>query len=361
MMFCPECGNTDLPIIEGVCKDCFLKKFSILEIPKNIEVVICAHCNARFEEGKWKESYIPQEEIIYRALERSISINPQVENEEIDLNILQMRGTIAECYVEAIAIVFGEKIHQEYETEVKLTNGVCPDCSKINSGYYETVLQFRADNRELDQNELSLATNIVKRTLNKLSKKDKLAYLVQIAKLKEGNDYYIGSYKAGKKIANVLKEEFGGIIKESPRLISQDKSTGKGLYRIWISIRIPLFQKGDFIKIKTSEKSHDPPKIAQILDIDGRRIWAMDLNTYDKLPISWKAYNSIELLAKKNSINKTTITSKSPKEIQILDPENYDVVDLAINEDYKKYNIGDEINVVKIENKLYLLPNNSYI
>ncbi|KZX15316.1 NMD3 family protein [Methanobrevibacter cuticularis] len=349
-MFCPECGNTDLPMIEGICKDCFLEKFTILEIPEKIEVNTCAHCNANLREGKWEESNIPEEEIIYRALERSIKIDPLVEDEEIELEILQMRGTIAECYIDAKATILGEIIQQEFKAEVRLRKTVCPNCSKQNSGYYEAVIQFRADSRELTREELKQSNKIVNKTLKKLFDKDKLAYLVQIASLKEGNDYYIGSYKSAKKLVNVLREEFGGIIKESPRLISQDKSTGKGIYRIWISFRLPRFKKGDFIKYTDNKE-----KIGVVTAIDGKKVIAIDLNSSEKFSIYWKDYKSIEYLKDSSSAEKTVITSKSPSSIQILDPVDYNTVDLPMNDDFRSLNIGDEAKVVKIENRLYLL------
>ncbi|MBZ9570852.1 hypothetical protein KQY27_04755 [Methanobrevibacter sp. TMH8] len=350
-MFCPECGNTDSPLVEGICQDCFLKKLSLLKIPENIEVTVCAHCNAKFEEGKWEESEIPEEEIIYRALERSIDIDPHVDKEkiDIDLEILQMRGTIAECYIEAKAEVFGEYIQQSFETEVRLRKDVCPTCSKQQSGYYEAVIQFRADERELSEIEKEEADRIVDKTLNNRYNKDKLAYLVQKAKLKEGNDYYIGSYKSGRKVVEALQEEFGGIIKESPRLISQDKSTGKGLYRIWISIRLPQFKIGDFVRYEN--------KNGEILDIDGKRILTRILENFEKIPIKWKEYEKIEYLKGQDDIESTTIISKSPTNIQVLDPDDYSVIDIDMNDSFQKLNIGDEVKVIKIENNLYLLLN----
>ncbi len=347
-MFCPECGSSEGEIIEGVCKECFLKNFSILKIPTNLEVTICGHCNAKLEEGKWKDSQIVEEEIIYRALEKAIEIDPLVEQEEIELEILQMRGSIAECYIEAVAIVLGKKVYGSWEVEVRLNKSVCPDCSKMNSGYYESVIQLRADKRELDNNDILKADNIIEKSLISLSKKNKLAYLVQKATMKEGVDYYIGSYKAAKKIVNDLKNKFGGIIKESPRLISQDKSTGKGIYRIWISLRLPIFKKGDFIQYSD--------KIGQVIDIYGNKIIAIDLNSYDKFSISWKDYNQIKILKKKKDSGRTNIISKSPDKIQILDPDNYEVLDLDMNDKFFTYEIGDEINIIKINEITYIIP-----
>lgn len=346
-MFCPECGSTDKKMVGDVCIDCFLKDYTMLTIPEKIEVTICSHCNSKLEEGKWSESNLPEEEIIYRALERNITIDDLVENELIDLEIDQMKGTIAECYVEATGEVYGKEISESHDVDVRILKTVCPTCSKLQAGYYESVIQFRADERELHKWECEKADEIVERTLIKQSKSDKLAYCPQIAKLKEGYDYYIGSLKSGRKIANALKDEFGGHIKESPRLISEDKSTGKGLYRIWISVRIPKFEEGDFIKYENN--------ILQVKDIGKNRVVAINLENDKKHTIPWKDTEEIEVVKKEEDIETTSIISKSPTTIQILDPIDYSVIDLEIKESTKNAQIGDEVKIIKINNYVYLL------
>ncbi|MDO5809603.1 MAG: 60S ribosomal export protein NMD3 [Methanobrevibacter sp.] len=346
-MFCPECGSTDKEMVGDICIDCFLKEFQMMELPKRIEVQICSHCNSKLEEGKWSDEFIPEEEIIYRALERNIKIADEVENEIINLEIEQMKGTIASCYVEIAGEVHGAHIDETHDTEVKILKTVCPTCSKIQSGYYESVIQFRADNREIKPEEYDLADEIVERTLIKQSKKDKLAYCPQIAKLKEGYDYYIGSLKSGKKVAEALTEEFGGIIKESPRLISEDKSTGKGLYRIWISVRIPEFEVEDFVKYED--------KIIRIHSIGKSSVVGADIPTGKKHNIPMKNMEDIKLVKKSSDIETTTIISKSPSIIQILDPSDYSAVDLEMKEEFEDYNIGDEIKLIKIDNYIYLI------
>ncbi|MBO6124067.1 MAG: hypothetical protein J6P09_09530 [Methanobrevibacter sp.] len=346
-MFCPECGSTDKEMVGDICIDCFLKEFKMMELPKRIEVQICSHCNSKLEEGKWSDEFIPEEEIIYRALERNIKIADEVENEIVNLEIDQIKGTIAGCYVEIVGDVHGAQIEETHETEVKILKTVCPTCSKIQSGYYESVIQFRADNREIKPEEYNLADEIVERTLTKQSKRDKLAYCPQIAKLKEGYDYYIGSFKSGKKVAEALTEEFGGVIKESPRLISEDKSTGKGLYRIWISVRIPEFEIEDFVRYED--------KIIRINSIGKNSVVGVDIQTGKKHNIPMKNMENIELVKKSSDIETTTIISKSPSIIQILDPSDYSAVDLEMKDEFATYNIGDEIKLIKIDNYIYLI------
>ena len=346
-MFCPECGSTDKKMVGDICIDCFLKDFQMIELPKRIEVQICSHCNSKLEEGKWSDEFLPEEEIIYRALERNIKVAEEVSNENITLGIDQIKGTIAECSVEAIGEVEGTRIEETHETEVKLKKTVCPSCSKIQSGYYESVVQFRADNREIKPEEYEKADEVVNRTLIKQSKKDKLAYCPQRAKLKEGYDYYIGSFKSGNKVAEALKEEFGGVIKESPRLISEDKSTGKGLYRVWISIRIPEFEKGDIINYEDN--------LLQVKGIDKNRVVGMDIKTDKQHHIPLKNMDDIEVVKKESEIETTTVISKSPQIMQILDPIDYSAVDLDMKDEYRKYDVGDEVKLIRIDNYIYLI------
>lgn len=346
-MFCPECGSTDKEMVGDICIDCFLKEFQLIEMPKKIEVQICSHCNSKLEEGKWSDEFIPEEEIIYRALERNIKIADEVSNEIINLEIDQIKGTIAECYVEVTGEVHGVQIDETHDTQVKIKKTVCPTCSKIQAGYYETVIQFRADKREIKTEEYAKADEVVERTLIKQAKVDKLAYCPQIAKLKEGYDYYIGSFKTGKKVAEALKEEFGGIIKESPRLISEDKSTGKGLYRIWISLRIPEFEIGDFIEYDG--------KIMQVKSISKNSLVGVEISTPKKHNIPMKNMEDIGLVKKADDIETTTVISKSPQFVQILDPIDYSAVDLDMKDEFTNLNVGDEVKLIRINNNVYLL------
>ena len=346
-MFCPECGSTDKEMVGDVCIDCFLKEFRMIDIPKRIEVQICSHCNSKLEEGKWSDEFIPEEEIIYRALERNIEIADEVENEIINLEIDQIKGTIADCYVEVVGEVRRTQIDETHDCEVKILKTVCPTCSKIQSGYYETVVQFRADSREIKAEEYAKADEIVERTLLKQSKSDKLAYCPQIAKLKEGYDYYIGSFKSGHKVAEALSEEFGGIIKESPRLISEDKSTGKGLYRVWISLRIPEFEIDDFISFEG--------KILQVTGIGKSSVVGVDISTGKKHNIPMKNMENIRLSKKSEDIETTTVISKSPQFLQILDPIDYSALDLNMKGEYDELNVGQEVKLIRIDNNVYLL------
>jgi nonsense-mediated mRNA decay protein 3 len=140
----------------------------------------------------------------------------------------------------------------------------------------------------------------------------------------------------------------GGIMGESPRLMGRDKSAGKDLYRIWISLRLPFFHKGDFMTYNE--------RVGPVIDLNGRKIIIRDLLTMEKISVSWREYSNLEIVAHREDIKITTVTSKTPTEIQILHPETYQPVDLNIIPELSDINIGDEVKVVEIKGKLYIIP-----
>ena len=49
------------------------------------------------------------------------------------------------------------------------------------------------------------------------------------------------------------------------------------------------------------------------------------------------------------------VTNITPKIIQILDPDTYSTVEFEKHENHDKINIGEEIDVIKIEEKIYII------
>lgn len=346
-MFCPQCGETDEELIEGICKSCFLKELVLAEIPDEIEITICAHCGSRLVSGRWQELELSDEEIILNTLNKHVNLNKNAKNVEINVETLFARGSNIECIIHVKADVLGQIVQQDYKLNVKIIRTVCLECSKFASGYYEAVIQLRADNRVPDNEEIAAADALLEEKTDKISRKNKMAYISERAVLKEGIDYYIGSYKVAKRLVSILKDHFGGIIKESPRLMGRDKSSGKDLHRVWISLRIPYFRIHDFIKYENS--------LGPVVGIDGKKIIFKDLNSLNLISIGWRDYPKIETVAKKEDIKETTVTAKTPHSIQVLHPSTYEPIDIEINDKNADVQIGSEIPVIVIDKKVFIL------
>lgn len=347
-MFCIKCGKENEELFKGLCHSCFAAGNKLITIPSELEVESCAHCSSIYVGDKWIETELREEEFIAQTIAQESVPDEDAEDVTLEIDLINQKGSILEMLVTANGNVLGIPIEREFKINVKLNRNACPECSKYASGYYEAVLQLRADERSLETEEIQKADEIIKNLLEKLSRTNRMAYLSQRVGIKEGIDYYFGSYKAARKISNVLKEQMGGMMGESPRLMGRDKSAGKDLYRIWISLRLPLFKKGDFL----AHKDH----VGQIIDVNGRKIVIMDLETLENISISWREYSNLEKVAGKEDIKITTVTSKTPTEIQLLHPETYQPMDLDMMSELASINIGDEVEVIEIRGKLYIIP-----
>jgi len=346
-MFCPRCGNEDEDLFHGVCRSCFVKEAKIISISDDLEITICAHCSSLLKGIRWEDSPLSEEELIsFTVMENLIALEP-VENLEVSVEILTIRGSNYECLVHAEGLVLGNMIIEEYKINVKIKKSVCPDCSKYASGYFESVIQIRAHNRFPTDEELQAVDQLIRNKIAALSIHNRMAYVSDVATLKEGVDYYVGSYKAARKISSAVKDSMGGVLQESPRLVGRDKSKGKDLYRIWISIRLPDFQKGDFVEYENHK--------AQVKGFDGKKISLKDLDSGDFLSVMWREYDKIKVIARSNDIKTTSVTSKTPKTIQILHPDTYQPVDIDINDEISKLMIGNNIKVLEVEGILYIL------
>ena len=119
------------------------------------------------------------------------------------------------------------------------------------------------------------------------------------------------------------------------------------MYRIWISLRIPEFEIDDFIRYEG--------KIIKVTSIGKNSVVGVEISADKKHNIPMKNMENIELVKKSSEIETTTIISKSPQFLQILDPIDYSAVDLDMDERYEDLNVGDEIKLIRIENNIYLL------
>jgi nonsense-mediated mRNA decay protein 3 len=346
-MFCPRCGSEDQELYEGICISCFVKEAKIITIPQDLEVTVCAHCSSLLKGIKWEDCELSEEELVTLTVMENYETSSYVKDLEVTVEILTIRGSIYECIIHAEGNVMGTRIIEEHTTNVKIKKGSCPDCSKYASGYFESVIQIRADRRFPSTKELQTIDQIMRAKTSSLAEQNRMAYVSDVSVIKEGVDYYIGSYKAARKLTTAVKDVMGGVVQESPRLVGRDKSRGKDLYRIWISLRLPDFQKGDFIEYENRK--------GQVKGFDGKKIVLNDLDSHDVWSVMWKEYNKIKVVARSYDIKTTNVTSKTPKIIQILHPDTYQPVDIDINAETSDLNIGDEVNVIEIEDILYIL------
>lgn len=219
--FCPSCGRTVDKLYDNLCRDCFLKKFSFVNlIPGRVIIKRCKNCGRIFYNNKNFDSV----EGALESLLANLLKRPEIGNATYRLHGNRIHVTLNLKFEDL------EK-SEEKVSDLVFKNIVCKSCSMKISGYFQAILQVRS-RKEL----MGKISKDVEDQLSLLNQKDGLAFISKIEKIKNGFDYYIGSRRSALEIAKHLKNKFKGNIKVSRKL--SGSISGKKVYRDTILVSI---------------------------------------------------------------------------------------------------------------------------
>ncbi len=239
--FCILCGKATDELIENTCVDCFSKETSILHLPEKVKGEICGLCLARKSHGRWIEPATDEEKAIVddamAALQESMTI--EVSDAEVKVEAGAVKKSSDKLFLVPFQVtvkgdVEGVVLESKGSTTAYVRVGICDDCNRMRSGYFEAVLQVRGEDG-LDKEQRRRVTAVIEESLH--SSRDKRSFVSNVEDLKVGIDFYMGSVKAARKISKALKEKFGAKVSESPTLMG--RKNGKDLYRSSIAVRLP--------------------------------------------------------------------------------------------------------------------------
>jgi nonsense-mediated mRNA decay protein 3 len=356
--FCYRCGHEG-ELLDGLCKMCYAQLHPLFNIPDEIKVEVCHMCGSykrrTWQDPKGRGLYEILDEIAYYATKDNL----KTAHKNIDIEIIpqeprQLPGG-KKSRVEIPVKIIGtgklsgedEERTEEKDIVVYLIMVQCPRCSRYMSNYYEAILQVRAMNRFLTEEERKELDDFVRNETDKRLRKDRMAFISKFIPQKEGLDYQIGSMGGARNVASAIKSKYGGKINETAKLVGVEKDTGKNQYRITIVVRIPEYKVGDIV-----EYNNKPHKV---VSMNENKLYLEKLtDKREKISLQWSdAEKNTKLLKKGDECPTATVISVSPNTIIAMDNENYDVYEYDnIFKDIKEGNI---LKIFKNENINYIV------
>lgn len=298
-----------------------VERQSVASIEK-FTLELCSKCNSIKIGKDWLK--ISLEEAIQRLICEKLRIEPNFEVQEI---------TVAERFAIIKGILNGDLV----EVSIPFRYGVhkisCPKCSMESGGYYESVVQLRAVKRQLRDEEIEKAKEIVNKAI--LEKEGEKDFISKLEILKNGIDFYLGSRKLGERISKRIAEELGGKIFESKKL--HTRIDGRDAYRFTFLIRLPEYEDMDVVVKNDTLYVVKNARIGKGIDfLSGKH--ANILNT--------------SVVAKKNSFGWGVITNLDESSAEIM-TEKGDVV--LVQRPFGA-EIGKEVFVFEYKNKTFAFP-----
>jgi len=345
-MFCPKCGGETEE--EGLCKACFAEKYVVFEVPRVVEVRVCAKCPSYKIGDAWVDTDISDyEELVKKAAVRTVrlalSVNKEVRDPQVSVVPELVSPYVLRTFVIVSGSIAGRAVSTEAEVEVRVRRETCDVCSRIAGGYYEGIIQVRALGRFPTQDEVSRCLKIVEKTVVRAAKAgDRLAFITDVFPLPEGADIYIGSSNCGRQASRAIIDEYGGTVLESPKLVGVKE--GKDVYRITFAVRLPEIVAGDIVRMRRQ---------VVLVEKLGKRVAGVDLASGQATSAPEDV--KLEKIASRSEAAKTVLVSEDAGSVQVLDPATFASVTIK-KPAFLRARPGEEVWAVKTPEGLFLLP-----
>lgn len=228
--FCPKCGKETEKFSGKVCEECAggndSEKRELFSIPDVVRIGLC-RCGSVRIGGEWKKYGSPAEAVdsaVKSEMKKDRRVIVSTECADAgDLESPRPGKIILEALVSAIK---GDEAQKE-SVRIMASRDCCPSCSRASGGYYEAIIQVRSKRGE----------ELRKRIESAFNGKGEKSFISKKVEGKWGTDYYVGSCKEAKSLANALKKEYHLNIRISHTVAG--KKDGKELRRTTFALKDP--------------------------------------------------------------------------------------------------------------------------
>ncbi len=258
--FCAICGTTTGPFLDNFCETCYKKEFPLdINIIENIDVEICPLCGNLKVQGATITTWNKDEnlesilrEIAKRTIMEKIQSNMYYECEFEDdieedkimnygVKKFQIKTTITASPFEEFS-----DFMEEFLTRIQLHRTSCGECSKFKSGYYEGVLQIRADDRKMTEQELERLEAYIDKLMERFEE-SKMMYILDFKADQDGITCKTSTKYLAETLAREIKNLTAGKMSIAYELKTQAKD-GTDIYQNTYLVRLPQYTEGDIIE-----------------------------------------------------------------------------------------------------------------
>lgn len=309
MKFCPKCGKKD--IAGDFCNSCSAEILSTMLEFKEIVIKICPVCMSYFFQNRWVR--FDEIAVVARKLAKE-NIKKRI-SAEINPILPDVEFAVGKKYSFEIEIALSKK--EKYYLPARIVMMKCDKCGKINTNYFEGVLQLRNPRKD--------AVDFIMNDLKK--QKDKGVFITDEKRAGNGTDYYMTSQRYLQNLGYKLQKVFGGILKINPRMFTRNKQTSKDVFRVNVYFELLDFGNDDVVKCGG--------KIIRITST-GKNISGVNLETGNRSSFHCKE-DAVVLKTEKTEVIKVY------PHIEVLNPETYQPLKI---ENKKKVSIGEHVDII---------------
>lgn len=322
--------------------DCFLRDRSLVSLPDHVDLSVCTSCG----QFLWRGEYQPMsmDKALSMAAGSALKVIKEarliecvadiVPRDEYNYSVtLRCKLAISDFEADALAT-----------TIVRVKNTVCRICSRRTGNYYESILQVRTSAKEIQSDLMDEVLARVEKIVDDAAATNPNAFITKMELVPGGVDVYLSMIALGREISKTLSDLYCAETDESSKLVGQTRD-GIDMYRVSYLVRLPEFHVGDVVRY--GKKYYLLTRVSN----SGGKI--RSLNNFAETTVRRPNMSDLKVYAKESELETADVISRSPGEVQILDPSNYSTLDLLVPKDGT---VGDTVRIVRIDGIVYYVP-----
>ena len=341
-MFCVECGKETKIFKNGTCLNCYIKNTRFSKGPEILDIDTCSKCSAYRYKNTWSQRSF--QDVLKQHVKDSFQISKELKKIKIESECKE-GDKAASCKIYISGIIDDHEITEQHPLTVRLKKTTCDVCSKQYGGYYEAILQIRADKRKPSPKELTTLQSKIEAYIASLrAKGNKRLFITDISKEPNGLDFFLSEKGSAFSLAKKIQEQYGGEIKQSSTNIGM--KDGRQIYRMTYLLRLPHYCLLDIIQSASN--------VFLIENIIGNKVQVIDLQSWQQKTVDGKALKNSRVLGNTDLIKEMMIISQTPEELQLMDPSSYQIVEVKkpVSKEFRQKTIG----TLNIEGTFFLVP-----
>ena len=320
--FCPRCGDPVDPAIagaseRGLCTDCYLEDFELVDAPDTVDVTVCAHCGAVKRGEDWEDVDARDlTEVAIQEVTAAVKVHREAEDVAWTVEPEQVDPTTIVLHATFTATVRDRDLEEHREITVSIGKGTCQRCGKIAGNSYGSVVQVRASDRVPTDEEVDRAVEIAHNVTADIAEKgDREAFVTEVIDADHGPDVKLSTPKLGRQVATKIRTELGGNISESETLVTED-ADGNEVYRVTYAVRLPAFRPGDVIAVPAVTG----PVLVQSVQSNLKGVALKTGDPYERAFEDGTAPGATKLGSRADAASTTVVAVLDENAIQVLDP-----------------------------------------
>ncbi len=358
--FCAVCGTMDKILLDNLCETCYKKEHPLdIELLKSLNVEICIDCgvlrvlNTRIDPHVREENL---EEVIREVVRSAVlskfhSADPYEAEFEDDIENDKIMNYGVKYFELKTKIIL--QPHEEFSpfekdfvTRLKMKRTICNDCSLYKSGYFEAILQVRADKRRLTDDELDRFENLIN-DMMKQHEDSKLSYILDIKVEPDGITAQVSTKILASNLAREIRAQTAGKLSTAYEHKTTSKD-GTEVYTNTYLVRLPAFGNGDIINFEK--------EIWRVRAINDDQVRLESLTNHEERKVVRKR---VEISAKKRNDElvprEYMLVSTEGQTVVIMAMDNYENFDDNLERLPKNKAIGETIKGFLLDEKNYYL------